>query len=215
MELELLPVFIPFILVCASNWRKVRKEPMGYILRHFCSQIVPKKRWQPWRTGILDYERKLSGFLPSQSQSVQQCSRNSKWETAVQLYRRKLLLFLKLLFNYFRPTLLHSFLSKRYCRKVEVILRSCVIKLRHRNRCWLLSIVYWLINLLMFRNMLQIFVDLCHNILPSRLLILSQDFQGNFVVFWRPPPRIYGLVTEDSTAQSLRHELLLNISSEL
>lgn len=64
-----------------------------------------------------------------------------------------------------------------------MILNSCEMGPGHKKRFQLLRIVNKLCDWMMFRNMLSLFVGLWQNIVPSYLLITSQDAKSFLVVF--------------------------------
>lgn len=111
-------------------------------------------------------------------------------ERAIQSYRRRPLLDLGLLFNPLLPTLSHSALIKRYRKNVGMMLSLCVVELRHKKSCSLLRIVNRLSNWLMLGMMFPLFIGRCQNIVPSFLLILSQDSMIFVVVFSAPLARM-------------------------
>lgn len=120
---------------------------MGYMFGHFCSRIVTKKRRLLWETLMTAYARKLSVWLPKQSQNLQRCNKNSKAKRAVGFYRRKVLLDLGLLFNPLQQTVSQSLLRNTCCWKVrndakfrqdgskaqEALLPDQFIKLAHQS----------------------------------------------------------------------------------
>lgn len=56
-------------------------------------------------------------------------------------FRRGLLMDFAVLFSTFQHTLSPCTPRKRYLKNVEMILRSCVMELRHEVHCWLVTIV--------------------------------------------------------------------------